>query len=283
MPFVDRVKTTLNCRPLRSFLLSLVNQLAKGQGNGVQRISYDDGVWIHQTADGYFAYHQPFVRLNLQRLDLLARTNFFWGYEPKPGDVIVDVGAGVGEETLTFSRAVGAQGRVVCLEAHPRTYRCLEKLVDYNRLTNVIALHRAVTEPARAEALIEDSQQYLGNRSDTSKGIRVAATTLDAVTRQLELGRIHFLKMNIEGAERLAIQGMAETLQCTEVLCICCHDFLADASGDTTLRTRELIRRSLGQSGMQVVSRSGEALPPYLCDQLWGYNRALMPKPDRCA
>src|SRR5271154_2216517 len=122
MPFADKVKALLDQRGLRSGLAPVVSYLAKSRGHGVQRIFYDRGIWIHQTCSGYFAYHQPFVRLNMSRMDELAKINFLWGYTPGVGDVVIDVGAGVGEEALTFSRAVGKHGRVICIEAHPRTY-----------------------------------------------------------------------------------------------------------------------------------------------------------------
>src|SRR4030095_12023579 len=87
---------------------------------------------------GYFPYRQPYVRLSMARYEAFTRLAFFWGFQPTRGDVIVDVGAGVGEETLPFSRAVGDEGTVFCIEAHPRTFRCLQKLIHYNRLHNVI-------------------------------------------------------------------------------------------------------------------------------------------------
>src|SRR5271165_375380 len=227
MLVADRIKALLNREGLRPISVPLMNQLARLRRDGVRQIFLDDGIWMHRTSRGYFAYHQPYLRLDLSRMDEIARQYFFWGYQPKAGDIVIDVGAGVGEETLTFSRAVGERGKVVCLEAHPRTYRCLEKLVQYNRLENVIPVHVAATEPGWSSATIEDSDAYLANRSGAAAGISVPAATIDAVHQHLKLGRVHFLKMNIEGAERLAIRGMAATLRQTEVLCVSCHDFLA--------------------------------------------------------
>ncbi len=186
----------------------------------------------------------------------------------------MDVGAGVGEETLTFSRAVGERGKVICIEAHPRTYRCLEKLVQYNRLQNVIPIHAAVTEPGCSVVTISDND-YLSNRIDSS-GVSVPATTIDEIHRQLNLGRVHFLKMNIEGAERFAIRGMAATLQETEILCVSCHDFLAKRAADEGLRTKDSVREFMRQSGLDVQEREKPGLPPYLRDQLWVYNRGVM-------
>jgi FkbM family methyltransferase len=272
---MNAFKALLDRDSLRPALVPIVSRLARSQGLGVKEIFYDQGVWMHETEHGYFGYHQPYVRLDLRRLDEIAKTNFFWGYKPRPGDVVMDVGAGVGEETLTFSRAVGTQGRVVCIEAHPRTYRCLQKLIQYNHLNNVTALHHAATNPSCTTATIEDSKEYLGNRIDAVHGFSVPATTIDEIHKNLGLGRVDFLKMNIEGAERLAVQGMAETLKQTRVLCISCHDFLAEARRDEELRTKATVQQFLRESGFRIVARTEETPRPYLLDQVWAYNEGI--------
>jgi FkbM family methyltransferase len=249
--------------------------LAVSRGTGVRRIFPDGEVWIHQTDFGYFAYPHPYIRLDLREFEETTRRNFFWGYTPKSGDVVLDIGAGVGEETMTFSKAVGSRGKVVCIEAHPKTHACLEALVRYNRLANVITIQQAVTEPSQADATIDDSDHYLSNRLGSS-GIRVSATTVDAISRQLGLGRVNFLKMNIEGAERFAIRGMTETLQQTETLCVCCHDFLAKENGDESYRTKSVIRDFLQRNGLKVVERSEVGSPAYISDQIWAFNPALV-------
>jgi len=275
VPFVDRIKALLDRGGLRFALVPLMSHLARSYAHGVKKISYDHGIWVHETSSGYFAYHQPYIRLDMSHLDEVAKTNFFWGYKPQAGDVVIDVGAGVGEETLTFARAVGERGKVVCVEAHPRTYRCLQMLIQYNALENVIAVHQAATEPFCSTVTIEDSDEYLANRLNASAGISVPATTIDAIHQRLGLGRVHFLKMNIEGAERVAIRGMVETLKQTSVLCVSCHDFLAEEAGDDRLRTKSAVQQFLQQNGFNVTMRPEPGLPPYVRDQVWAYNKKI--------
>lgn len=275
---LDRVKALLDQRGIRSVLGPVSSSLARHHQRGVKRIFYDDGIWMHETETGYFAYPQPFLRLDLKQLDESARENFFWKYRPRPGDVVMDIGAGVGEETLSFSRAVGALGKVICVEAHPRTYRCLEKLVQYNALTNVTCVHRAIADIPDATAMIADSVTYVGNRLSAVKGSPVQTTTVDALHGELSLGRIHFLKMNIEGAERLAIRGMSEILRQTEVLCISCHDFLAVRSGDDSLRTKDEVRHCLQENGIRIFERA--AGTAWVRDQVWGLNEQLLRDSD---
>jgi FkbM family methyltransferase len=273
--FASPIKRSLN-RAIPNVALSpLLSQLARLQRKGVRRIFRDGDLWIHETSFGYFAYQQPYLRLNLRRLDGIAKRNFFWGYTPQIGDVVIDVGAGVGEEALTFARAVGDGGKVICIEAHPRTYECLNALVKYNRLQNVITIQEAVTEPCRCKAIIEDSPDYVANRLDNSNGIPVSATTIDALWRRLGLERVNFLKMNIEGAERLAIRGMTETLKHTQALCICCHDFLAAETEDESCRTKLVVEEFLRQNGLRVVERSEPGSPSYINHQVWAYSPAV--------
>ena len=255
---------------------SLATRLGAARGRGLRQIFRDGEVWIHDTDFGYFAYQHPYVRLDLRQFEEITRRNFFWGYTPKNGDVVMDIGAGVGEEALTFAKAVGSRGKVICIEAHPKTYACLQALVRYNRLENVITIQKAVTEPSQVDATIDDSDHYLSNRLGNSGGIAVPVTTIDAIRHESGRGRVNFLKMNIEGAERLAIRGMTETVQQTETLCVCCHDFMAEENGDESYRTKSEVRNFLQQSGLRVVERSEVDRPAYIHDQLWAFNPALV-------
>jgi len=133
----------------------------------------------------------------------------------------------------------------------------------------------AATEPGSTMVTIENDNQYLANRIDAAAGVSVPATTIDAIHQQLNLGRINFLKMNIEGSERLAIRGMTATLRETEVLCVSCHDFLAQRDGDDRLRTKGLVWDFLRQNGFEVVERAEPGLAAHVRDQVWGYNQGL--------
>lgn len=50
-------------------------------------------------------------------------------YAPKDGDVIIDIGAGVGTETLIYSMMTGKNGKVFAIEAHPATSRSLKLMI----------------------------------------------------------------------------------------------------------------------------------------------------------
>ena len=47
--------------------------------------------------------------------------------------------------------------------------------------------------------------------ADTANSVTASATTIDAIAEELGLDRVNFIKMDIEGSERYALQG-AETV-----------------------------------------------------------------------
>ena len=59
MPFVTRLKTLLDRDGLRPALVPLVSHLARSQHRGVKRVFYDQGIWMHETSNGFSSGTQP--------------------------------------------------------------------------------------------------------------------------------------------------------------------------------------------------------------------------------
>jgi hypothetical protein len=69
---------------------------------------------------------------------------------------------------------------------------------------------------------------------------------------------VDFLKMNIEGAEQLAIKGMKKCVSAIANMAIGCHDFLADHVDDDWYWTESVVRQLLLVSGYEVVERRSD-------------------------
>lgn len=226
------------------------------------------GVWTHQLGryvipDGpRFEYDD---RAILSWKDQVARylrnADDYWFryYTPRPGDVIVDVGAGRGEDVLAFSERVGPTGRVFAIEAHPATCRLLEAFCSLNGLDNVVVLNAALMDQP-GSVTIENVDDWRKNTVDNDRavtaGTSVPATTLDAVCRDHHVEAIGFLKMNIEGAERRALRGMEPVLDRIRHLCVCCHDFRAEKGDGDQYRTRGFVETFLRAHGFSVAFRT---------------------------
>ena len=195
-------------------------------------------------------------------------------YTPKTGDIVVDVGAGTGEMTLLFSRRVGSAGRVISIEAHPRMFHCLQETCTRNHLENVVLLNYAIMD-SDARVLISDRAANRTNDIlEANSGLPVHGCTLDKVIESLDLPRIDFLKMNIEGAERMAIEGMSETIKITRNVCIFCHDFLAVQEGRDEMRTKSAVIAFLERNGFDMTIQEWDP-QPWVQDTVYGFNKNM--------
>lgn len=135
--------------------------------------------------------------------------------EIKEGDVVLDIGANIGYYTLIFARLVGEKGKVYAFEPDPDNFALLKKNVEINGYRNVVLVQRAVSNKTGKIKL------YLAELSgghriydshDNRKSIEIESIRLDDYFNNYN-GRIDFIKMDIEGAEGYAIQGMPLLLQ----------------------------------------------------------------------
>jgi FkbM family methyltransferase len=257
-------------RPGRRWLLSALATLYARRRTGRNVSVWYDGFWIrsldskiHVADSARFDYFSSQLLSFPSLADgMLEASKDYWFhlYEPRAGDVIVDVGAGLGLDTLLFSRAVGGSGRVIAIEAHPDTFRALQKFCQLNRLNNTTCVQVAVVDHER-DVYIEAPPGREANTvalAPTARAvIKVDGVSVDEVCRRLRIDRIDLLKMNIEGAERLAIGGMSETIRKTKYVCIACHDFRASKS--ETYATREAVGDFLLRNGFELVTRQQDS------------------------
>lgn len=263
----------LNRSGLRSILTASAATFATVRVGKLCKVSYE-GEWVHRFPSCRLV--EP--RLTLwtpKQIETLITDLYMYQYLPREGDTIVDVGAGTGWETLSFSRGVGMSGRVISIEAHPRVFRCLSKMRAENRLENVTLVQAAVADQER-EVQLSDSPEHEANGIiGAVSGIRVTCTTLDNIFRSLELSQVDFLKMNIEGAETLALAGMGEMVRKAKNVCISCHDFLANEGGPNELRTKADVIAFLTQNGFVVSLRESDVRCT-VRDIVYGRNEKLL-------
>lgn len=220
-----------------------------------------DGDWV--DAQRGVTFTSPTVHV-LPYRDIRAQVEEQWYFTscPREGDAVVDVGAGIGEGVIVLSRQVGPKGRVLAIEAHPRTFRCLEKNIKRNRLANVTAVHVAASDCDGELGMTDRLDHHIGNRVVEHGGaIRIKARRLGAILLEHGFVTPSIVKINIEGAETKALAGMAELLPDVRQLVVACHDFLADEGGSEELRTRADVARLLAASGFDVTLRDGDPRP----------------------
>lgn len=223
--------------------------------------------FVSVDADGDWSTVQPELRVTspspntIPYSDLVRSVSDLWCHQRRPrlGETIVDVGAGVGDDLVVFSRMVGPTGRVIAIEAHPVTFRCLKKTILANGLSNVTALQLAVGEVDGA-VLIDDGATHLASRVG-AHGSAVKQQSLDAILSELNVGPIGLLKLNIEGAEWPALRAMRASVARADAVVVSCHDFIADAGGDPSTRTFSNVSKFLRESSLSVLTRPDDHRP----------------------
>jgi len=134
--------------------------------------------------------------------------------EPQGGDCVLDIGAYKGETALWFADRVGPEGLVLAMEPLRQTGVVLRRNIDQNQLgamasIRVLPYAAGASEGTARFIASADSGSALGIEGDTT----VAVTTVDAVVAEQHLGRVDFIKMDIEGGEVDALRGAKETLK----------------------------------------------------------------------
>lgn len=137
-----------------------------------------------------------------------------------PGMTFVDVGANWGYHTLRAAHLVGETGRVLCLEPDPRLFQMLRRNIARNRLPQVRPLEVAAAEaPGTARLIGYDPSggnygiSQLATAIDEAQGtFRVEARDLDGLLDEHGVETVDVLKMDIEGAEALALAGLSRRL-----------------------------------------------------------------------
>lgn len=239
----------------KRLLAPAANLLLRRRAQDRRRFAVDEhGNWVNRQPEATFVspdvHTATFAQIREAILD-----NWSKFYLPRAGDIVIDVGAGIGEDAIIFSDLVGTSGRVIAIEAHPRTFACLEATIRASGRANIEPMGVAIASEDGALS-IEDGA-HLSNSVMTGHGqIQVAAYSLDSLVDRLNLQRVDLLKMNIEGAERPALEGLRRAARCVRNAAISCHDFVADAGGPEELRTRRFVIDALVDLGFEVTTRS---------------------------
>lgn len=130
----------------------------------------------------------------------------------KPGMTFYDVGANAGYMSLVGSICVGKAGKVIAFEPVPRTVRELTSQLRVNRVRNVRVVRAAVCDRNDPVSLCLNGGANMASliRHWSGHELQVRGITIDAAAARY--GPPDVIKIDIEEAELLALQGARETI-----------------------------------------------------------------------
>jgi FkbM family methyltransferase len=161
-------------------------------------------------------------------------------YGIREGESVLDVGANYGVYCHHMSRAVGQSGRVYGFEPVPFTFSTLQLIAKLLRFRNVELVPKGCSDknetvefelPVQTSGAISAGLSYIAGRNNDRQGRETHARF--AATRKVPCQVIRIddylagsepvslLKIDIEGAELLALRGAARTIEQHKPTIIC--------------------------------------------------------------
>lgn len=148
----------------------------------------------------------------------------------KKGDVVLDLGANIGYFTLLTANLVGDEGRVYSFEPEPINFSYLTQNIELNNYNNVKAMQRAVSNKSGEKIKLYICSYESGHHTiNQSKGIKdygdrehlgiepdfieIEGVAIDDVYQKVIKSPVDFIKMDVEGAEMIALSGMERTIK----------------------------------------------------------------------
>jgi FkbM family methyltransferase len=207
---------------------------------------------------------EPGIVVPVQREDYMAMHHFVEGFSRDPafelsrrliapGDTVIDVGANLGFWVLGAALRAGPQGRVHAFEPVAANLERLRLNAAANGISWVQSHALALGDREGEVSFLPPASTHSGRGrvTDTEEGgtIRVPATTLDAFCAAGALDAVHFVKVDVEGAELAVLRGGADLLARPHapVVMFEVGDGLAAAHGTTTRETKQyLVDRGFG-------------------------------------
>lgn len=145
----------------------------------------------------------------------------------KLGDIFFDVGANAGIFTVIAAKKIGPNGHVYAFEPGESELKLLKHNIAANNLTNVTVVESAVSNKsgtAQFAVCYDGAMNSLAKTDHPGQKIKAWQTietiSLDEFVEKMNINKVNLIKIDVEGAEQLVIEGGAATFASQEQLMI---------------------------------------------------------------
>ncbi|MEE9614107.1 MAG: FkbM family methyltransferase [Thermodesulfobacteriota bacterium] len=208
-------------------------------------------------------------------------------FEKPEGAVFLDLGANVGYFSLLAAGVLAPRkGRVVAIEPVPPSLERLRRNVSLNEdLKGIITVKGVAVSDSRKTLTLSMPVSTRGfatfsaaHRGGESISFDVPADTLDGCIDGETAGKVAFIKMDIEGAETLAIKGMECVLENGPDVLLSLHPLeLAELGG-----TVSAILGYFSNKGYTLYAIEGGGLKPFKESSVITYTDVFMRRDGGC-
>jgi|TARA_B100001971_G_C18163123_1_gene522597 FkbM family methyltransferase len=172
------------------------------------------------------------------------------------GDTVFDVGAHVGRHTIHFSYLCGTSGVVYAFEPERDNYEVLSGNIALNEISNCVILPLALSNKRstatlhlnpnsnEGHSIIANGHAWSGGQHEHRK---VRCETLDTVCSANNIERIRLVKIDVEGAHFLVLQGATRMLSNRRIDVVICE--AGSNTQQISGRTDQDLLTFMGESG----------------------------------
>jgi len=214
---------------------SQINKLANAYNQGLQETYFSQATYLGDNRALTRLRSGQMIYVDTRSVDIGSHLMFGGKWEPnytgaferllRPGNTVVDIGANHGVYALLAAARVAPNGHVYAFEASQDFCELIRASISVNGLDRLITLeNRAVADRAFETTLSTDVQMSGGGHlvaeghgepsATSARGIRSQTVQCIALDDYFAdpAQRLDVIKMDIEGAEGLALKGMANLI-----------------------------------------------------------------------
>lgn len=211
------------------------------------RFDKETGFYRHKRFGKWVFIRHPTHLAGDDGILWLCENLFFHHYLPKGDDVVVDLGAGYGDEAL-YVASKSPDVTYIGVEAQPVIFECLAN--TFRQVgEKFIASPYAITNAESVKFVSHFSYAAVGGIPEGY--IDVPTMKWSNFLERYKIDKIDLFKMNIEGAEKEIIQGI-DDFSFIKRFIISCHDFRANNGDGEWFRTKEVVTAALQENGYTV-------------------------------
>lgn len=138
----------------------------------------------------------------------------------RPDSVVLDIGAHIGLFSVIAAKWSGAGAKIYAFEPAPSTHRVLERTIRMNRLeaqiipvNSAMGLHTGTIDFFVSDNEADNSNSLVPYKSDRPlRRIPVKLDSVDHFVSEHAIGKVDFIKMDVEGAEYDTLRGALQLM-----------------------------------------------------------------------
>ena len=201
---LNRIKNKIIKHKMKATLIE------KGEDRNLYKTYYDNYFWLKVD-------HKAYIDRCLRQFSMFEKEstevvkNLI-----KQGDIVLDVGANIGYYSVIMSKIIRDKGKVLCFEPTQYYRRLLEANIVANKLTNLEIYDFSLSDKKQqmgisigfSSATLHDPKGTIINKHREAIELR----TLDVYIGELNIDRIDFIKIDVDGHEPAFLNGARNTI-----------------------------------------------------------------------